>query len=36
MRIHSNDPFPIAGPVDFRQLLVGQEEFDPEIILLPY
>lgn len=25
MRIHSNDPFPIAGPVDFRQLLVGQE-----------
>jgi hypothetical protein len=36
MRIHSSDPLSIAGPVDFRQLLIGQEEFDPEIILMPY
>lgn len=36
MRIYSDDALSIAGPVDFRQLLVGQEEFDPDIILIPY
>jgi hypothetical protein len=29
MRIHNKDPMPIAGPVDFRKLIVGEEEFYP-------
>ena len=36
MRIYWSDPMVIAGPVDFRQLVVGQEEFDPEYLILPY
>ena len=36
MRIYNKDAFDIAGPVDFRQLLVGQEEYDPRVLTLPY
>ena len=36
MRIYDNYAMLVAGPIDFSQLLVGQEEYDPDIILLPY
>lgn len=36
MRIYRVNPLLVAGPVDFRQLLQGQEEYDPDILLLPY
>ena len=36
MKIYSQLALSIAGPVDFRQLLIGQEEYDPQIILMPY
>ena len=36
MKIYIPDPFNIAGPVDFRQLLIGQEEYDPDVLTLPY
>ena len=36
MRIYIPDAMNIAGPVDFRHLIKGQEEFDPEYLILPY
>ena len=36
MRIYQQNPLSIAGPVDFRQLLIGQEEYDPDVLILPY
>ena len=36
MRIYIPDAMNIAGPVDFRQLLVGQEEYDSDVLILPY
>jgi len=36
MRIYDNYAMIVAGPIDFNQLLVGQEEYDPDIILMPY
>ena len=36
MRIYDPDAANIAGPVDFRQLLVRQEEYDPNILILAY
>ena len=36
MRIYLADPFNIAGPVDFRQLVIGQEEYDSDVLTLPY
>lgn len=36
MRIYIRDALNIAGPIDFRQLLIGQDEFDKEILVLPY
>ena len=36
MRIYQTNALNIAGPVDFRQLLVGREEYDPNILILPY
>jgi hypothetical protein len=36
MRIYSQDPFDIAGPVDFRQLIIGYEEYNPDILILSY
>ena len=35
MRIFSGDPFPIAGPIDWRQVVHGQEEYDPESLMVP-
>lgn len=29
MRIHSKEAFGVAGPVDFNQILIGQDESDP-------
>ena len=29
MRIYNSDPMDIAGPIDFRQLIIGKEEYDP-------
>ena len=29
MRIYSYDPMDIAGPVDWRQVVTGYEEYDP-------
>ena len=29
MRMYERDPMNIAGPVDFRQLVIGAEEYDP-------
>lgn len=36
MRIYESDPMDIAGPVDFRQLIIGREEYDPETLILSY
>ena len=36
MRIYDSYALSIAGPIDFRQLLVGQEEYDPGVLTLPY
>lgn len=36
MRIYTADPMDIAGPVDFRQLIIGAEEYDPESLILSY
>ena len=36
MRIYDNYASSIAGPIDFRQLLVGQEEYDVDVLTMPY
>jgi len=36
MRIYDNYASGIAGPIDFRQLLIGQEEYDPDVLTLSY
>lgn len=36
MRIYHSYAISIAGPIDFRQLLVGKEEYDPSFLVLPY
>jgi len=36
MRIYSNYASSIAGPIDFRQYIIGQEEYDPDILTMPY
>ncbi len=36
IRVYQADAMQIAGPVDWRQLLIGEEEFNPDFLLLPY
>lgn len=36
MRIYHNYAMIIAGPIDFRNLVIGQEEYDPEFLMIPY
>lgn len=36
MRIYDSYASSIAGPIDFRQLLVGQEEYDRDVLTMPY
>lgn len=36
MRIYTSDPFNIAGPVDWRQFIYRQEEYDPQVLFVPY
>jgi hypothetical protein len=36
MRIYLNYAPAIAGPIDFRQFLIGQEEYDKDVLCLPY
>ena len=36
MRIYEQNALKIAGPVDFRQTVIGDEEYDPEILLMAY
>ena len=35
MRIFTGDPFPIAGPIDWRQVVHRQEEYNPEFLMVP-
>ena len=36
MRIYSDNALVVAGPVDFRQVVRGYEEYDLDILMLPY
>ena len=36
MRIYIWYAMMIAGPIDFRQFIIGQEESNPDILCLPY
>lgn len=36
MQIYYQDALTIAGPIDFRQIVVGDEEQDPGILLIHY
>ena len=36
MRIYDYDPMDIAGPIDFRQLVSGRDEYDPNVLILSY
>ena len=36
MRVFESDPFTIAGPVDFRQVVRKQEEYDPQNLMILY
>ena len=36
MRIYQRDPMDIAGPVDFRQVMTGYEEYNPDILVMSY
>ena len=36
MRIYDNDAMMVAGPIDFRQLLISEEEYDIDVLVMPY
>ena len=36
MRIYSDNALIIAGPFDFRQVVIGYEEYDPEVMLTSF
>jgi hypothetical protein len=36
MRIYHSHASAIAGPIDFRQFLIGQEEYHPDVLCIPY
>ena len=36
MRIYSSHPFTIAGPIDWRQVVHRQQEYDPQNLMIPY
>jgi hypothetical protein len=36
MRLYHPYASSIAGPIDFRQFIIGQEEYDPQTLCMPY
>jgi hypothetical protein len=36
MRMYQSWPFDIAGPIDFRKLVINDEEYNPQSLILAF